>query len=164
MDEKEIRRKYADVTKALIGLNRSIATMESCTSGTVASLISDTEGASAIFKGGLITYCNEAKNRYGVAEEVIDRYGVYSVETAEAMAEACRKAFSADLGIGVTGSFRNADPANADSVPGEVCYAIAGSGCSDSGRFSVPFSLTRPEAKLYAAGVIADKLVGMVRG
>ena len=74
--EKKVRHKYGKLTRKLISEGISITTMESCTSGTVASLISDTEGASAIFKGGLITYCNQAKIRYGVAEEVIDRYGV----------------------------------------------------------------------------------------
>ena len=44
----------------------SISTMESCTSGLLASAITDTEGASAIFKGGFVTYSNEAKIRQGV--------------------------------------------------------------------------------------------------
>ena len=42
------------------------------------------------------------------------------------MAEACRKAYGADIGIGVTGTMGNVDPANPEaSVPGQVYFAIA---------------------------------------
>lgn len=102
----------------------SISTMESCTSGLLASAITDTEGASAIFKGGFVTYSNEAKIRQGVPAEVIGTFGVYSPQTAEAMAEACRMAYQAQIGVGVTGTTGNMDPSNADSVPGEVFYAV----------------------------------------
>ena len=64
----------------------TITTMESATSGQIASLITDTEGSSAILKGAFITYCNEAKIMQGVPAEILDKYTVYSKETAEAMA------------------------------------------------------------------------------
>ena len=48
-----------------------------------------------------------------------------SKETAEAMAKACTKAYKANIGIGVTGTMGNADPANLEaSVPGQVYFAI----------------------------------------
>ena len=40
----------------LIDAHRTISTMESCTAGLIASTITDTEGASAIFPGGYVTY------------------------------------------------------------------------------------------------------------
>ncbi len=98
--------------------------MESATSGQVASLITDTEGSSAILKGAFITYSNEAKILQGVPSEIIDTCGVYSRETARAMAEACCKAYGADIAIGVTGTMGNVDPANDDSVPGQVYFAL----------------------------------------
>lgn len=39
----------------------------------------------------------------GVPADILDRYTVYSKETAEAMAAACAKTYQADIGIGVTG-------------------------------------------------------------
>ena len=75
-------------------------------------LITDTEGSSAVLKGAFVTYCNEAKIMQGVPAEIIDRYTVYSNETAGAMAQACRKAYNANIGIGVTGTMGNVDPAN----------------------------------------------------
>lgn len=57
----------------------TISTMESITSGLVASLITDTEGSSAVLKEAFITYSNEAKIREGVSAGVIRRYSVYHV-------------------------------------------------------------------------------------
>ncbi|MCD8045407.1 MAG: CinA family protein [Clostridiales bacterium] len=108
----------------LIAENISVSAMESCTSGLLASGITDTEGASAIFKGAFVTYSNEAKVAQGVPAELIARYGVYSLPVAEAMACACREAYHAEIGIGITGTTGNPDPVNADSAEGEVYYAI----------------------------------------
>ncbi len=112
------------VVRDLICRGITVSAMESCTGGLFASRLTDTEGASDIFFGSFVTYSNEAKVRCGVPEEIIKRYGVYSVETAEAMAEACRSFYHTDIGVGITGSMGNADPNNADSVPGEVFLAV----------------------------------------
>ena len=104
----------------------TITTMESVTSGLIASLITDTEGASAVFKGAFVTYSNEAKIRHGVPEEIISRYSVYSEETAAAMAKSCARSYDADIGIGVTGTSGNTDPDNPQfSEPGKVYAGIA---------------------------------------
>ena len=123
--ESTVESLYEQITLCLIRKGLQISTMESCPSGLIASLITDTEGASAVMKGSAITYSNEAKIACGVPKEIIKTFGVYSEETAAAMANAARHAYKADIGIGVTGSFGNADPANLDSVPGEVFFAIA---------------------------------------
>ena len=124
-DLTDVLKKYECITNALISRGLSITTMESCTSGSIASLITDTEGSSAVMKGAFVTYSNEAKIRCGVPESVIAEYGVYSPQTAAEMASACRSFYGADIGIGITGSFGNADPANGDSVPGKVYFAIS---------------------------------------
>ena len=128
-DEQEIRNDYKKLTLKLIEKGLMITTMESATSGQIASLITDTEGSSAIMKGALVTYSNEAKIQQGVPKEIIETYTVYSKETARAMAEACRKAYAANIGIGVTGTMGNVDPANKEaSVPGQVYFAISFNG------------------------------------
>ena len=123
--EQEIRDNYQRLTKLLIERKLTITTMESATSGQIASLITDTEGSSAIMKGAFVTYCNEAKVLQGVPAEILEKYTVYSAETARAMAEACIRAYDADIGIGVTGTMGNIDPANpAASVPGQVYLGV----------------------------------------
>lgn len=123
--ESSIRKVYEKITKRLIEKGLTLTAMESCTSGQIISLITDTEGASAVVKGSYVTYSNEAKVMHGVPAETIETYGVYSRETAEAMAAACKKSFGSDIGIGVTGTLGNVDVNNKDSVPGHVCFAIA---------------------------------------
>lgn len=112
------------VTKTLIDRKLEIATMESCTSGLIASNITDYEGASAILKGSCITYSNETKILAGVRRGIIEEYGVYSPETAFEMALTTKMKFKADVGIGITGSFGNLDPNNPDSVAGVIYYEI----------------------------------------
>ena len=159
IDEGAVRRKYERLTRNLIARGLTITTMESCTAGQLASLITDTEGSSAVLRGAFITYSNEAKVREGVPARVIERFGVYSAQTAAAMAEACRQALCADLGIGVTGSFGNADPANPDSVPGEVFFALATEEGTACFHCTVPPQPSRLGYKLYMADVIADRIL-----
>ena len=97
-NESDIRNDYKKLTKLLIELGMTITTMESATSGQIASLITDTEGSSAVLKGAFVTYCNEAKIMQGVPAEILEKYTVYSKETAEAMAKACTKAYKANIG------------------------------------------------------------------
>lgn len=156
--EQVVRDKYEQLTRSLIRRNVTITAMESCTGGQVSSLITDTEGASAIFKQGFVTYCNEAKVRAGVCKQIIDKNGVYSSQTAAAMANACRRACGADIGLGVTGTFGNADPDNSDSVPGEVYFAIANAVRAECFHCLVPVQPSRLLYKLYMADVIADRL------
>ncbi|MCR5624906.1 MAG: CinA family protein [Lachnospiraceae bacterium] len=162
-DESEIRNDYRRLTKLLIEKGLTITTMESATSGQIASLITDTEGSSAVLKGAFITYCNEAKIMQGVPAEVIDKYTVYSRETAEAMVKACVKAYDANIGIGVTGTMGNVDPQNSEaSVPGQVYFAIGINGKVESYHIQLPPQPTRLAYKLAVAkeiyNVLIDKL------
>ena len=158
--EKEIRETVARLTKKLIEKKITITTMESATSGQIASLITDTEGASAVFQGAFITYCNKAKIMQGVPAEIIDEFTVYSKETAMAMASACRKAYSANIGIGVTGTMGNVDPANTDiSVPGQVYFAIDFNGKVDGYYIEIPPQPSRLMYKLAVAKEVADALL-----
>lgn len=159
-NEAEIRKDYSKLTKLLIERQLTISTMESATSGQIASLITDTEGSSAVIKGAFVTYCNEAKIMQGVPAEILDQYTVYSKETAEAMALACAKAYDADIGIGITGTFGNADPANPDaSVPGQVYFAIVLDGEMQSYHIELPPQPTRLSYKLAVAKEIYDALM-----
>ena len=100
----------------------SIAVMESCTGGLLASTITDVPGASRFFRGGLVTYTAEAKIHYGVDADLIDAHGVVSNETASAMAAAVRKQFNADIGVGITG-VAGPEPHGGQPV-GAVCLGV----------------------------------------
>lgn len=158
-NETTIREDYRKLTQLLIKKQLMITTMESATSGQIASLITDTEGSSAIMKGAFITYSNEAKIMQGVSAEIIDQYGVYSKETAKAMAVSCRKTFNANIGIGVTGTMGNVDPANQDSVPGRVYFAIDCNGQIREYYRELPVQPTRYAYKLAVAKEVVDELM-----
>lgn len=117
--------KYNEIiTRFLIDNNLSITFMESCTSGLLASMLTDTERASSIFSGSLVTYSNKEKIAAGVDVCVIKDFGVYSKECARAMAWAAKGNFDADISVGITGSTGNIDPNNLDSVQGKAYYCI----------------------------------------
>ena len=161
--EQQVRALWQRITKTLIAKNISVTTMESCTSGLLASLISDTEGASAVMKGAFVTYSNEAKIMQGVPAQTIEEYSVYSAETARAMAAACAETYRANIGIGVTGTMGNIDPANAAaSVKGQVYFALCVNGAVTDYALSLPPQPTRYEYKLLVAKEIADVLLSIL--
>ena len=162
MDCAATARLYRQLTLLLIERGLTASTMESCTGGLIASLITDTEGSSAVLKGAFVTYSNEAKLACGVPAAVIAEHGVYSQETARAMASACRAPYGAVVGIGVTGSFGNADPANADSEPGVAYYALDLEGSVFSERVELGPYEHRIEFKLELAGIIARRLLQLL--
>ena len=90
----------------------TIATMESCTGGGVANAITNMEGASEIFKFSAVTYCNEYKIKMGVDKEIIDKYTVYSIETAMSMAKAISNFANSNYGVSVTGKLNRKDENN----------------------------------------------------
>ncbi|RKM62058.1 CinA family protein [Butyrivibrio sp. CB08] len=160
---KETSAKFTEITKTLIEKKLTITTMESCTAGLVASLLTDTEGSSEVMKGAFITYSNEAKIKQGVPAEIIAGYGVYSEETAYAMAVSAKRAYGADISVGVTGTMGNADPANKDSVPGEVFFAIVYKDSYFSFHENIPSQPTRYDYKLYVADLIADEIMRVIQ-
>ena len=90
------------VIKALDG--RTVATAESCTGGMIGGLLTGVPGASRVFKGGVISYTNEIKNRLlGVDAELLETRGAVSAPVAEAMARGARAALGTDLAVSVTG-------------------------------------------------------------
>ena len=91
-----------DVIARLQG--KSLATAESCTGGGIGDALTAVAGASNVYKGGIISYCNEIKhNLLGVPEEMLAQYGAVSDPVAQAMAKGARGALNADVAVSVTG-------------------------------------------------------------
>lgn len=159
----EVAEKFKIITKRLIEKGKTVSTMESATSGLIASLITDTQGASAVLKGAFVTYSNEAKIMQGVPPEIIEKYSVYSKETALSMAQACRKTYRADIGIGVTGTFGNVDPENESaSVPGNVYFSFDFDGGQKNFHIEIPEQPTRLAYKTEVAKAIADEFLKLI--
>lgn len=92
------------VIKLLREKGMTFSAAESCTGGDVARRFTDMPGASAFFKGGVVTYTNEAKAKLlGIDPALIEEKGAVSHEVAKAMAENVRRLLGTDIGVGVTG-------------------------------------------------------------
>lgn len=84
--------------------NETISFAESCTAGLASSRLGDIPGASAVFKGSIISYSNDVKNKQlNVSSEILEKYGAVSEQCAKAMAEGVAKSLKTDLGIAITG-------------------------------------------------------------
>lgn len=82
----------------------TVSTAESLTAGMIASTIADIPGASAVLRGGAVTYCDEIKHRVlGVEQETLDRYTAVSYQTAREMAAGSLELYQSDIAVSATG-------------------------------------------------------------
>ena len=83
---------------------KTLATAESCTGGGIGAALTAVSGSSAVYKGGIISYCNEIKHALlGVDEKLLEELGAVSGPVAREMAIGARNALSADVAVSVTG-------------------------------------------------------------
>lgn len=143
--------------------SQTVATVESCTGGLLAEMITRLSGSGDVFVGGLLTYANEAKAALaGVPDRLIERHGAVSREVALAMAKGGLERTGADHALSVTGI---AGPTGGtDTKPvGTVWIACASAdGFSDARRFL--FKGGRDAIRLWSAstalGMLRLRLLG----
>lgn len=115
----------------------TLATAESCSGGKIAQHITALPGASAYFKGSIVSYATETKiNVLKVPVTSIKAHSVVSGEVAELMAQNVKSLLKTDFAIATTG---NAGPTKgeSDAEVGTVYIAIA----SPKGVFSEKFMM-----------------------
>ncbi|WP_298494529.1 competence/damage-inducible protein A [uncultured Algibacter sp.] len=137
------------IAKRLTKIDKTLAIAESCTGGAVAERFTVHSGASAFFKGGLVTYSTQSKiNVLKVSKEEIDAFSVVSSQVAEAMAKNAQQLFQSDYAIATTG---NAGPTKGDSDAevGTVFIAIA----TKTGVYSQEFNFGNSRIKVINKAV-----------
>lgn len=101
------------IANQLVKTNQTLAIAESCTGGKLTQTFTQHSGASAYFKGGLVTYATQSKvDILGVDQAIIEEHSVVSEAVAKAMANQVREKLKADIGISTTG---NAGPTKGES-------------------------------------------------
>ena len=91
--------KVLDILKG-----KTLVTAESLTGGGIGMTLTSIPGSSEVYKGGAITYTNEAKEKMlGVPHDILETNGAVSAPVAEAMASGIRKVLDADVAVSVTG-------------------------------------------------------------
>ena len=103
----------------------TLGTAESCTGGLIAKLITDLPGASAVLKGGIVSYTNEVKaGVLGVPEDMLEKYGAVSPQVAESMARGAKKVLGCDIALSATG-VAGPDPDDRGNPVGLVYLGLA---------------------------------------
>ena len=92
------------IVHLLIERKQTLALAESCSGGCIAHRITNVPGASAVLLAGLVTYSNEAKQKFlGVRAETLAEHGAVSEPVVREMAEGARQQNGADFALSVTG-------------------------------------------------------------
>ena len=92
------------IVRLLTERKQTLAVAESCTGGYISHRLTNVPGASAIFSAGLVTYSNEAKQKFlGVRAETLALHGAVSEAVAAEMAQGARRAGGTDYAVAVTG-------------------------------------------------------------
>ena len=92
----------SEVIRTLAG--KTLATAESCTGGGIGAALTAVPGSSAVYKGGIISYCNEVKHDLlGVSLDSLEKFGAVSSPVAEEMARGAREKLHTDAAVSVTG-------------------------------------------------------------
>lgn len=125
----------------------TVATAESCTGGYIAHLITSVPGSSAYFKGSVVAYANEVKERVlGVNEEDLRRYGAVSEQVVRQMAEGVKRLMYTDYAVATSGV---AGPTGGtlEKPVGTVWIAVATPGGTRARKFVFSFTRERNIAK-----------------
>ncbi|QTY28049.1 competence/damage-inducible protein A [Flavobacterium sp. CS20] len=121
-DENSIEENIA---KSLTEKHLTLATAESCTGGRLATKFTEIPGASAYFKGSIVSYATSAKHDVlGISKQFIEKYSVVSAEITKEMAKRVQKMFKADIAVATTGN-AGTTKGDSDAEIGTVFIALA---------------------------------------
>ena len=152
-----------EVVRILTEKHKTIATMESCTGGGVVNAITNIEGASEVLKFSAVTYSNEFKIKMGVDSQVLEKYSVYSMETAIEMSTNIAKFANANYGIGITGKLNRVDRFNNAGADNQIFISIYD--CDNNQYYNFDLLATkkdRKENKDLIITEIAKKLLTII--
>ena len=103
----------------------TVVTAESCTSGLLASVLSEAPGASDLLHGGFVTYTKANKTAaLGVPSELLTAKSAVCEEVARKMAEGALERSPADVAAAITG-VAGPDPDEDDNPVGLAFIAVA---------------------------------------
>lgn len=104
MADSSPARLVKRIADFLIQDNLRCAVAESCTGGLIAATMTSIPGSSQWFDCGLVTYSNDAKQRFlGVSAQILIQFGAVSQETVQAMAEGILQRSQAHFSLAVSG-------------------------------------------------------------
>ena len=152
------------LVEKLIEKNKTISTMESCTGGGVANAITNIEGASSVIKFSAVTYSNEFKIKMGVSSSIIDKYSVYSKETAIEMSKSISEFTNSNYGIGITGKLNRIDENNLFGENNIVFISIYDKDNNNFYNYDIKVDKkTRKENKEIVIDLVIKELLNIIK-
>lgn len=148
---------------ALTERGLTCAACESLTGGLICATLVDVPGASAVVRGGLVTYQTDTKTLLaGVDAALIAEKGVVSVEVARAMAEGTRIRLGVDIAVSATG-LAGPGVGSPELPVGTVCIGVSTGHDTRAVRLLLTGSRAdiRRQAVEHAIRAIYDAAVGM---
>ena len=138
----------------------TIASAESCTGGMFASTIINVPGSSAVINSSIVTYSNNAKEKFCyVNQKTIEEFDVVSENVAIEMARGIQKNCEADIGVSFTGY---AGPTGTETIPsGTVCMAIAYK--ENIFSFTKKIKGNRTKVRKKAVKFVIDELINILK-
>lgn len=120
--------RVADLVAGLRHAGLTVAVAESLTGGDLTARLVDVPGASAVLRGGVVTYATDLKAQVlGVDRTLLSTRGAVDAEVARQMADGVAQLLGADVGVATTGV---AGPASQDGQPvGSVYVAVSAETC-----------------------------------
>lgn len=116
--------KAEQLVDLLLKKNYRISCAESCTGGKLTAAIVDVADASKVLDASIVTYANEAKEKYvGVERDTLLKFGAVSEETAAEMAKGISKENEAHVGVSVTG-IAGPGGGTKEKPVGTVCFGF----------------------------------------
>lgn len=113
--------------KLLLEVNQTIATAESCTGGYIAHLITSVPGSSAYYKGSVIAYAYDAKEKIlGVDPNIMQEKGAVSEDVVKQMVQGVIQQTGADFAVATSG-IMGPGGGTADKPVGTVWIAVGNS-------------------------------------
>jgi nicotinamide-nucleotide amidase len=119
----------------LIQKSFTVSTAESCTGGKIAGMLTSVPGSSAYFKGSVVAYANEIKQKVlGVNINTLQKHGAVSREVVEEMSENGRRLLNTDYCIAVSG-IAGPDGGTAEKPVGTVWISISSATKTETVQF-----------------------------
>ena len=123
---------------ALRARGHTLALAESCTGGLAGAMVTAESGASDWFRGGVMSYANQAKRDLcGVRQDSLDKHGAVSGPVAQELAAGAARALGADWAASITGVAGPSGGSEAKPV-GTVFIGVHGPGFDAVRRFRFP--------------------------
>ena len=135
MADAELQALAERLQGLCLGRHLTVAVAESCTGGLVAATITEIAGSSGYFRGGVVSYADQAKTTFlGVPEATLAAHGAVSAQVARAMALGVREQLGVSVAASVTG-VAGPDGGSNEKPVGLTYIGLADAGMADVRRF-----------------------------